>query len=331
MSLEYRSGHWSIIYRPDGRQGRKVRLPLPAEMTKEEALIAHDDHIARRKEDQSHELNPRPLTGFTVEKLCGEYLPWYKMHRAETTYKAVVNVGRFIKEYLGQYNAESISLHHINIYKRMRMEGAKSKGPGLNRTINCECSYISGFIKWAARNGHITPRTIIYDKLPYKRPLPQVLSVEEVMAIIDHAEPFYKAYFSFLYLLGLRSIEVRNLTWKSIDWSNGSIQMVQKGGRVKPLPLPPPLLSSLKLIAEKRPPEQADAPIFLNPHKEQPVKYIRKAIARACKAAGVTKRVTPHLFRHSCATHLMDECVNLSIIQQFLGHSQVSTTEFYSR
>jgi integrase/recombinase XerD len=58
---------------------------------------------------------------------------------------------------------------------------------------------------------------------------------------------------------------------------------------------------------------------------------IRHALTRACKKARISKRVYPHLFRHSVATHMLGDNVNLRTIQTYLGHRQVQTTEFYTQ
>ena len=331
MSLEYRSGRFNICYWPQGKAGGIKRAPIPAHIQDHaEAKVFHDAFIADRHAVKSQQTNPRPMTGLTVGKLWDEYLPHYEKHHPPT-YPDLKGITKWVKESIGTYPAEDINLQIFEIYKKKRAAVARSKGPGLNRTINKECSYISGFAKWAIKYKHITPRLLSYDTLPYKAPLPKILTVAEIISVLDHAEPFYWLYFSFLYYLGLRSIEVRNLNWSCIDWTNETAEMVQKGGRIKRLPLPPRLLSRLKVIAKQRPPDAPDEPIFLNVDTGRSVRYIRRAIARARKAAGLDKRVTPHLFRHSLGKHMVDRGVPLRDIQEYFGHTQISTTQIYTQ
>jgi site-specific recombinase XerD len=327
MSLEYRTRRWFVIYRPDGRYCKKVRFPVPPDQDPQQY---HDDFIRDWKAAKGQTKEPHALTGLTIGQLWPEYLKWSELHHAATTHKDLKNVGQWIKKYLGQYNAEGIGSHHIGIYQRMRTAEA---GRPINRTVNKELNYLGGMIRWAGKQGHITPRRLIMDMLPYKKPLPQVLTAEEVKAIIEAANPFYRAYLLALYALGLRSIEARNLKWKDINFERGTVTVVQKGGAEKSLPIGTALLSALKEILPSEGNHKAgwwDLPVFQNPKTGKAVVNARKAIRQIADRAGVKKRVTPHMLRHSCATHMLDQNVNLRIIQQFLGHSNISTTQVYT-
>jgi len=334
MSLEFRSNRWMVMYRPDGRYGRKVRVPVPVELKDPDQIKRwHDDFMADWKEARGADQAASPMTGLTVAQLWEEYLPWYKLHRAEKSYKDLQNVGKWVKKFLGSYDAEGIGAHHLAIYQRMRAAAATRPIP---RAINKETAYIGGLVRWAGKYGYIKPRRVQADLLPYKRPLPKVLSAETVAAIIDAAPPFYRAYFLCLYVLGLRRIEVRAIRWRDIDWRRGTVQMTQKGGSAKSLPMGTALASAFRAIEPAG--ADPDDPVFYKPKKREgdpqgkkkAVLDIRGALRKACEKAEIAGRVTPHMFRHSCATHMVDRGVNLRIIQRFLGHTQISTTEIYT-
>jgi len=331
MSLEYRYGHWSIIYRPNGRNGRKVRQPIDKSIQDPiEAKAIHDEVINAKKASISRELNPRPLTGLTVGKLWDEYLPYAKMYKAATTYKDLSNIKKYVKEYIGAYGAEDLSNAHIEIYKRLRSEKRKAKHE-IPRALNKETDYIRGFIRWAGREGHITKRKIEVNKLNYERPIPQILSVEEVGRILEAAEPFYQAFFLCLYSLGLRAAEAKRLKWDDIDTENMTVQVKQKGGTFKILPMGERLQEALKGVGEPQPGQN----IFMSRrkgkrYKDKAIVDVRSAIERAKTKAKITKRITPHLFRHSISCHLMSENVNASMIQKLLGHRNITTTQWYS-
>src|SRR5690606_38993324 len=104
-----------------------------------------------------------------------------------------------------------------------------------------------------------------------------------------------------------------------------------KGGSYKIIPVSKWLISSLEAIA----PKKKKGYIFISKRsnssgKPEPLTDVRKALKTACTVAKVSKHVTPHLFRHSIATYGMGKNVNLRVIQNYLGHADIGTTEFYT-
>lgn len=322
MAVHFRNGFWIVDYFPDGRYGRRLRTPLPEGTTEEEARTIDKRLRETALKSRTGKMAQAKPANITVSNLFETYIEWYRMHRSPKTCYDIKSVFRcHIAPILGKEIADKIYQDHVLLYKQMRLAER-----GSNNAINKELAYLSGFLKWAAKNQYITPRDIRMEKLPYKRPLPVVLSFEEVMAILNAAEPFYRTFFLCLYSLGLRLSEALNLKWEDVDFENDSVRMRQKGGGYKRLPMGPLLKEHLTMI-----PRYPDvAYVFWNPKTKTPLRDPRGAIARAVKAAGVTKRVTPHLFRHSMATHLVGKKINLRVIQEILGHASIETTEFYT-
>jgi len=263
-----------------------------------------------------------------VSRLADKYMEWYELHRQPKTVEDVKMVfKKHIEPAMGGVVAEDLDRQHILNYQ------IKRRALVSGRTVNKETAYLSGCLRWAERNGLITVRTWKFEDLPHARPLPNVLSADEVRRIIDamEEEPFYKAYFLCLYAIGLRMNEARMIKVKDVDRENLTVTVKQKGGRFKRLPIPATLLAAFDAIA----PEgkyDGERYIFLNVHQDEPkpIGQVRKAIARACKRAGITSHVSPHTFRHSFATNLMGEGVNMEIISKLLGHAEVKTTAFYT-
>jgi len=322
MSIRRRGEKYVIDYYPKGRKGPRKRLTLPAAVTTEEEAREFEQEFRRASKEPEEPEIPK---GSTVSDVWPSYASWYELHREPTTLKDLsLSWNNHLKRQFGHLRLDEISPRHITVYKRFR----KAEN-GSNRTINKELSYLGGFLRWCRNeeNGLADrPAFFRIEKLPYRRPIPMVLSIGETLAMIRAAEPRYRALFLALYAAGLRSSEARHLKPGDVDEANRQIVVRQKGGGQKVVPANRLLLEHLKAIE----PKGQDQYYFLNPRTGKPLKDIRRAIARARAAAGVMKKVTPHLFRHSIATHLLGSGANLRTIQQLLGHSQLATTEIYT-
>lgn len=320
MAILTRNNRFIVDYYPNGRNGKRVRMMLPEFITSVEAAREIERDLKRTA--RTKEVVHVPSSS-TVDDLFDDYLEWYGLHRSPTTKRDLsYTYDKSISTILGKAAVEAINDAHISLYQRLRL------GQGVqNRTINKELNYFSGFLKWCSAKKKLKTSLGKIDHLPYKRPAPIVLSIGEVIRIVEAAEPFYRAFFLCLYTLGLRLTEARMLKWSNIDFDERRLQVTQKGGSTKVLPVSEWLSSALEAI--KTDPPDSDY-VFYNKITEKPLYGVRKALARAVLKAKVNKRVYPHLFRHSIATHLMGKNVNMRIIQGYLGHAQIGTTEFYT-
>jgi integrase len=328
MAVRKRGSRYVVDYYPQGRKGKRARVTLPESVRDEDQAKAIE--VLMKKAAKGADEIALPA-GATVERLFPDYLDWYGIHRAEGTHYDLERIWeRHLKRILGKELLEELNDHHINLYKKLRKAEhhfKKKKEPISNRTINKELSYFSGFLRWCRKKEGLRLRPIEIEALPAKRPTPIPLTFGEAVRIIEAAEETYRIYFLCLFTLGLRKAEARWLKPEDFDLANRTVRVKQKGGSWKTLPLNGWLFSHL---------EKAEAMarlgqyLFLNRKTGRPVLNIRKALARAVTRAGVEKKVNPHLLRHSIATILMGEDVNMRLIQNYLGHSKVSTTEFYT-
>lgn len=174
------------------------------------------------------------------------------------------------------------------------------------------------------------------------RHLPEVLSYEEIQKMIDSIDLSTpnghrnKAMIEVMYGCGLRVSELITLQISNIFEKDGFIRVIGKGDKERLIPIGE---SSLKIVnqyvegARKHihvKPQYSDI-VFLNSRgtglTRQMVFLIVKELA---EANGIKKSISPHTFRHSFATHLIEGGANLLAVQQMLGHSSVSTTEIYT-
>src|ERR1700758_5320020 len=170
-----------------------------------------------------------------------------------------------------------------------------------------------------------------YPKVPRK--LPNILSREEVARLIEASSSlFQRALLMVLYGTGMRRAEIARLKITDIDSQRMVIHVVNgKGGKDRDLPLSPLLLETLRAHWRWLKPQTYLFPSRLHRNCEQPIsdKIVWRACTEAAKRAGIRKKVTPHLVRHSWATHLLEAGTDLGTIQLLLGHEDLETTAKY--
>ena len=171
--------------------------------------------------------------------------------------------------------------------------------------------------------------------------LPTVLSVEEVLAIlesVDLSQPEgqrNRCILEVLYSCGLRVSELISLKISDIFPDEQFIRVFGKGSKQRIVPMGEPALKAIRLYREIREagPVQRGAEdiLFLNRRggklsREMVFHIVKEQVA----AAGIRKNVSPHTFRHSFATHLVENGADLRVVQQMLGHESILTTEIYT-
>jgi site-specific recombinase XerD len=164
------------------------------------------------------------------------------------------------------------------------------------------------------------------------RKLPVVLSAEEVARLLNAARGLkYKAALSVAYGAGLRAAEVVSLKVSDIDSKRMIIRVEQgKGGKDRNVMLSPRLLDLLRTWWRAARPQG-----WLFPGRDPARPITTRQLNRACHAAaeaiGIDKKVSLHTLRHSFATHLLEQNVDVRVIQVLLGHAKLDSTALYTR
>ena len=243
--------------------------------------------------------------------------------KRKISFKQVVNKSEVVKQYFRYLSRSKISPSSIK------------------RKFSSLSSYFSylidrKIIKRNPLNGVYTP------KLAKK--LPTVLSVEEIKKIFNQSENTDnellglrdRCIIELLYSCGLRVSELCELKINNIQFDSNVIRFFGKGNKERIIPLTfyakewmeKYLYQSRQILSNRKSSEQKY--VFLsNNGKRLTRAAIWQSIKKYVNAAGITKTVSPHTFRHSFATHLVDGGANLIEIQKLLGHSDISTTEIY--
>jgi site-specific recombinase XerD len=164
------------------------------------------------------------------------------------------------------------------------------------------------------------------------RKAPVVLNQEEVVRLLEAAPGLkYKAAFGVAYGAGLRVSEVVALKVSDIDSQRMTLRVEQgKGRKDRYVTLSPQLLTWLRAWWRAARPQAWLFP-GQNPVNPMTARQLARAVCAAARAAGIAKRVTPHTLRHSFATHLLEQGVDIRVIQVLLGHAKLETTALYTR
>lgn len=174
------------------------------------------------------------------------------------------------------------------------------------------------------------------------RHLPDVLSIEEIedmLACIDYSRPDgtrSRAIIETLYGCGLRVSELLNLKFTSIYANDGFIRILGKGNKERLTPIGKMALDWIGHYKEHVRNHQAVVPgyedfVFLNMRGKPLTRMtILNITHQLAEKAGIKKNISPHTFRHSFATHLVEAGADLRAVQEMLGHASITTTEIYT-
>ncbi len=209
------------------------------------------------------------------------------------------------------------------------------------KTISHHITVINSFYSFLVNDEIITENpcsNIKSPKLP--KTLPTYLTEEEVSNLLNITlnTPYdyrNKAMLEILYATGLRITELCNLKITDIDINNALIRVYGKGKKERILPVTDYALNHLEnyiknyrndILKEKN----SDYLFISNSKTKISRQGFFKIIKKECSRAGIEKNVSPHVLRHSFATHLLSHGADLRVIQELLGHEDISTTQIYA-
>jgi site-specific recombinase XerD len=172
---------------------------------------------------------------------------------------------------------------------------------------------------------------LVYPKRPER--LPVILSEEEVARLIESASTSYhRVILMTLYGTGLRREELCRLRVTDVDSQRMVIHIRQgKGNKDRDVTLSPRLLELLRAYWKWRRPKTYLFPSYYGARQEKPISShtVWNAVSAAARRAGIKKKVSPHILRHSWATHLLERGTDLKTIQVLLGHEDLEATTIY--
>lgn len=240
---------------------------------------------------------------------------------------------------------KSSDLQEYILHERQREKrGPEDKPTGKlsNESVYLTIAALKAFYKFAERENFISKNVAESLSLPkrWKR-LPKALSHEEIDRILERrpnpssSDLCDQAILELAYSSGLRLGEIRSLRLEQLHFDSGFINVIGKGDKERAVPIGKQAIEAIenylhlgrpKLVRKKSP-----ASVFLtNRGTEFAHKTIWTRFKNRFKSSNIERNLTPHMLRHSFATHLLEYGADLRIIQEMLGHASIATTQVYT-
>jgi integrase/recombinase XerD len=233
---------------------------------------------------------------------------------------------------LGKIRREDIRAHLASLYRR-----------GLAaRSVARHLVSLRGLYRFLLKEGKVgCDPTAEIDAPKTGQTLPKYLTMAEVDSLLQRPDPASpaglrdQAMLELLYATGMRISELLNLRWEDFEVNLGVVRCRGKGSKERLIPVGKSALRALEAYVQRgRAPlakERSSPFLFLNQRGGRLSRVgFWKILGRYGRAAGIVTTLTPHVIRHSFATHLLERGADLRSIQLMLGHSDISTTQIYT-
>ena len=275
-----------------------------------------------------------------TQRILRDYRYYMKLERGMSP-NTVASYSSDIEKFLSSFEEKSISEISSEDITR-HLSGVNKKGLS-GRSQARLMSALKSFFKWTVLEGERKDNPCDkIDSPKLGRYLPSVLSIEEVEAILDSIDlksptgPRDRAILEVLYGCGLRVSEAAGLLISRVWLDEGFVSIVGKGDKERLVPLGEVAADCIKNYLEggtraiPASPEYEDY-LFLS-KLGRPLSRVSifNLVKNQAMAAGIQKEISPHTFRHSFATHLIENGAALRIVQEMLGHESILTTEIYT-
>ena len=276
------------------------------------------------------------------EGVASDFRSWLKLERSlsENTVAAYVRDVEALLDYLRQENTravEDITGAQLTAYIESLSQAGLSK-----RSQARVISSIKSLFRFLEDEGAVEQNPCdLIDPPKMQQYLPTVLSVEEVTAIlnsVDLSKPQghrNRAILEMLYSCGLRVSELVNLRISDLFFAEGFIRVIGKGNKQRLIPVGEPAVKAVGLWMDIRrhwPVAKNCEDILFLSHRGNKLTRVTvfTLVKEQAETAGIRKDISPHTFRHSFATHMVENGADLRVVQEMLGHESILTTEIYT-
>ncbi len=218
----------------------------------------------------------------------------------------------------------------VNGYLRLLRENGN-----VTTTVIRKISSIKGFYGWLSQQNQAVENPFEFLDLPRRtKALPKILSVSEVQQILEspNLSLAEKVSLELLYACGLRVSELITLTQEQVFLDAGYLRCIGKGGKERLIPMGNITTALIASYLDCFSESSSKNAVLLYRQDQKP--FTRFDIWRLLKAVGEgigKPSISPHTLRHSFATHLLENGADLRVVQELLGHSDISTTQIYTQ
>jgi integrase/recombinase XerC len=204
------------------------------------------------------------------------------------------------------------------------------------RSLIRRISGIKGFFRYLMKKGIIEDSSILHMQMPHTgKPLPKVAAQDDVIGLLSGSfsdselDKRNYAIITFLYGTGARVSELVSLNTADVDFRTGLVRLRGKGNKTRIVPTGRFVLDKLKLWIDTRK-VQCDAVFTTLSGRRLSDRHIRNIVYAAVRRALIKVPASPHTMRHSFATHMLDNGIDIRVLQEMLGHVSLSTTQVYT-
>jgi integrase/recombinase XerC len=281
-----------------------------------------------------------------IQELIFRYLESLEKERLMSahTVRAYRRDLEFFAEWLTSINCcETEKIQHLSS-AQIRSFWASRRNSGISsQSMRRGQSALRGLVRYALKHRLISQNPLAaMDSPKAQRPLPKALAGEDINMLINAPDVQTlqglrdRAILETLYGSGLRVSETAGLTCEQLDFDNQKARIRGKGNKERIVPLTPACCSAIGNYLGRRhqemPAARQESHIFLN-RQGSPLteRSIARVIDKYSRQLAMMLNITPHQFRHSFATHLLNNGADMRAVQEMLGHASMSTTQIYTR
>ncbi len=239
----------------------------------------------------------------------------------------------FLKEY-DSPPVKQIGAFHIKNW----LVDLKSKEKLTAKTITRKISSLKSFFKYQMKIGVIqqTPMTTIVSPKVSKR-LPAFVKEADMETLFKYMEfpdnwkgKTDRLLLSLFYNTGMRRSELINLKTSQVDYENHHVKVLGKGNKERIIPLSKELLKDIQEYVRSSPQQSVPNLFVTEKGKALTTTYVYNAVKEYLSAVTTVEKKSPHILRHSFATHLMNNGADINAVKELLGHSSLAATQVYT-